>query len=72
VFGFEALFPLRIEIRKGGSNEKDKYREARPAEPMFFRRLIMPLIRYISSDMLLIRIMIIHPKSSSANAKIIS
>jgi len=72
VFGFEALFSARIEIRKGGSNEKDKYMEARPGGPMFFRRLITLLIRYISRDMLLIRTVIIHPKSSSANAMIIS
>ena len=38
---------------------------------MFFRRLIMLFIRHIFSNMLLDHIMIIHPKSSPANVKVI-
>ncbi len=46
--------------------------ESRSEGPMFFRCLIMLFTRHIFSNMLLDHIMIIHPKSSSANVKVIS
>jgi hypothetical protein len=46
--------------------------EFRPEGLAFFWPLITLFARYISSDMLLTNIMIINPKSSPANVKVIS
>ena len=71
VFGFEARALRVLEIRKGRSNEKDKYMEFRPKGLAFFWPLITLFARYISLDMLLAYIMIINPKSLPANVKFI-
>jgi len=72
VFVFEARTPRVWCIRKGRSNEEDKYLEFRPKGLAFFWPLIALFARYISSDMRLTNIVIINPKSSPANVIFIS
>ena len=45
--------------------------DSRPGGLAIFRPLITPLSRHISSDMLLVRTMIINTQSMPANAKLI-